>query len=90
MGAVLMIGLFGHLATLVPIAVAAASGWPSWSGAAAWCFGAGQVLVLAGCVAGWLRTRDRELLIGWACGLFAVLVFGTVILCLSGLAYGDS
>jgi hypothetical protein len=90
MGAVLMLGLLGHLATLVPVAAAAASGWPAWSGAALWCFAVGQVLVLAGCVVGWLRTRDRELLIGWACGLVAVPLFGAVIVFLAFLAYGGT
>jgi hypothetical protein len=89
-GAMLMLGVLGHLATLVPVAAAAASGWPSWSGTALWCFVAGQVIVLAGCVAGWVRTRDREALIGWACGLFVVPVAGAVIMLLAFVAYGGN
>jgi hypothetical protein len=90
MGVVLILCVVGHLATLVPFAAAAASGLPAWSELTVWCFGIGQVIMLAGCVGGWVRTRNGDLLIGWACGLVVVPLFAAAILFLAFLAYGGN
>jgi hypothetical protein len=90
----LLLVLVAHLLTMVPYGVFAFVGSPRQLVLSMWCFLAGQVIVLAGCLGRGiqlLRRSDRGLgrglLIGWPLGLFAVLLTFAAIVFLAVLAH---